>query len=142
MTPRETLEFCRSAVDEIAAIEHQLDRLRGIGGPRSLGAVSTESMSRTNNPESARLQHEDYLCAELEKQRDRIEATLAAANALVNSLADGRARSILRYYYLVGWNDDRIADEMGISRTWVCKKRVAAVRFLEKKYRGVHTSSH
>lgn len=140
MTPREILEFCRNAVDEISAIEHQLDRLRGIGGPRALGAVSMESMSRTNNPEAARLQREDFLCTELEKQRDKIEVILAMANALVNSLSDGRARSILRYYYLVGWSDDRIAEAMSISRTWVCTKRVEALLCLERNSDRLNTT--
>ena len=143
MTAREMLNQCRTALAEITAIERQLDRMMTIGGPTggAGGGVRREKVKgktdeyttvrRTNNPEAAREQAVDGWEEALERKKRQLGELLLEMETLLKQLHDGRARTIIRYYYGVGWTDEKIAEEMDTSREVITRQRNAAVDYLE-----------
>lgn len=143
MTAREILTQCRTALTEITAIERQVDKLMTMGGPSGGGGgVRREkvkgrdeyvAVGGTNNPEAARSQAVDGYEAVLEHKKQQLNELLNEMEALLGLLADGTARTVLRYYYGVGWSDERIAEELDSSREGITRKRNAAVEWLESQ---------
>ena len=143
MTVRELLCQCRTALTEITAIERQIDRLMTTGAPSdgSSGGIRREKVkggdgeytvvSGTNNPDAARAQAVDG-CEELLKaKRDYLAELLIDMERILGRLSDGKARTILRYYYGIGWSDEKIAEELETSREVITRQRNVAVDWLE-----------
>ena len=141
MTVRELLNQCRTAVIEVAAIERQIERLMSTGAP-SDGTHGTRrekvpgrdeyvAVGGTNNPEAAREQAVDGCVAVLEGKKRQLEEMLLEMEMAIGRLKDGRARTVLRLYYGVGWSDERIAEELDTARQVVQKWRNAAVDYLD-----------
>ena len=129
MTKRELLENYRMLVIEIETLDKQSKFLNQyIGGPRPLRAVQLTGMPRgTNNPEAALLQRQDTdevldkieaKCAELREMVDQFEH-------IMDAIDDRRLRIIVRNYYALGWTDERIGDQLELSRQHVNKLRIA-----------------
>ena len=129
MTKRELLENYRDIVIEIETLERQSKFLNQfIGGPRPVPAVRLTGMPRgTNNPEAALLQRTDTdevldkieaKCAELRGMVDQFEA-------IMDMIEDRRLRIIVRNYYALGWTDERIGEQLELSRQHVNKLRIA-----------------
>ena len=129
MTKRELLENYRDIVIEIETLERQSKFLNQfIGGPRPVHAVKLTGMPRgTNNPEAALLQRTDTdevldkieaKCAELRGMVDQFEA-------IMDMIEDRRLRIIVRNYYALGWTDERIGEQLELSRQHVNKLRIA-----------------
>lgn len=145
MTAREVLNQCRTALAEITAIERQIDRMMTIGGPdggkgggirREKVKGKTEeytTMQRTNNPQAAREQALDGWEEALEKRKQHLSQLLQQMETMLKALDDGRARTIVRYYYGVGWTDEKIAEELETSREVITRQRNAAVNYLESQ---------
>ena len=144
MTAREILMQCRTALTEITAIERQIDRLMTTGAPSGGGGGlrrekikgSDEyviSASRTNNADAAQAQAVDGFEAVLEAKKRQLDELLVKMEKLLELLDDGNARAVLRYYYGVGWADEKIAIEMGMARQTITNKRNAAVDYLDMK---------
>ncbi len=141
-TTKELLIACRSAAQEIAAIERQLQKAGSSGGPRGYGGgIRREvyhdkgkecaiSPRMTNNPAAAATQREDAYIVKLESRKAELQDLLSGFEMIVDKLADGTARTILRYYYCVGWTDEAIAVELELSRVAVNEKRRKAVKYL------------
>ena len=135
MTKRELLESYRDIVIEIETLERQskfLDQF--IGGPRPVRAIQLTGMPRgTNDPEAALLQREDTnevlekieaKCAELREMVDAFEM-------IMDKIDDRRLRIIVRNYYALGWTDERIAEQLELSRQHVNRLRTAYIEQLE-----------
>lgn len=157
MTVRELLDQCRTALTEITAIERQIDRLMSTGAPSdgSGGGIRREKVKKkskeapeeyvsirgTNNPEAARSQAVDGCEAVLKQKQQRLNEMMAEMERIIEKLSDGKARTIIRYYYGVGWSDERIADELETSREVITRRRNAAVDWLEsQKVTESHTA--
>ena len=134
MTKRELLESYRDIVIEIETLERQskfLDQF--IGGPRPVRAIQLTGMPRgTNDPEAALLQREDTnevlekieaKCAELREMVDAFEL-------IMDKIDDRRLRIIVRNYYALGWTDERIAEQLELSRQHVNRLRTAYIEQL------------
>ena len=131
MTRRELLESYRDIVIEIETLERQSKFLNQfIGGPRPVRAIQLTGMPRgTNDPEAALLQREDTnevlekieaKCAELREMVDAFEM-------IMDKIDDRRLRIIIRNYYALGWTDERIAEQMELSRQHVNRLRTAYI---------------
>ena len=129
MTKRELLENYRDIVIEIETLERQSKFLNQfIGGPRPVRSPQLTGMPRgTNEPEAALLQRTDTdevldkieaKCAELREMVDQFEA-------IMDTIDDRRLRIIVRNYYALGWTDERIGDQLELSRQHVNKLRIA-----------------
>lgn len=131
MTKRVLLENYRDIVIEIETLERQSKFLNQfIGGPRPVHGVQLTGMPRgTNDPEAAILQREDDAevinkieakCAELREMVDEFEK-------IMDTIDDRRLRIIVRNYYALGWTDERIGDQLELSRQHVNKLRTAYI---------------
>ena len=131
MTKRELLENYRDIVIEIETLERQSKFLNQfIGGPRPVHAVQLTGMPRgTNEPEAALLQRVDTdevldkieaKCAELREMVDQFEA-------IMDTIDDRRLRIIVRNYYALGWTDERIGEQLELSRQHVNRLRTAYI---------------
>ena len=134
MTKRELLENYQDIVIEIETLERQSKFLNQfIGGPRPIHAVQLTGMPRgTNDPEAAVLQRvdtDDVLdkieakCQELREMVDQFEI-------IMDAIADRRLRIIVRNYYGLGWTDERIGEQLELSRQHVNKLRTAYLEHL------------
>jgi len=129
MTKRELLENYRDIVIEIETLERQSKFLNQfIGGPRPVHGIALTGMPRgTNDPEAAILQREDDMdvlnkieskCAELREMVEEFEK-------IMDEIEDRRLRIIVRNYYALGWTDERIGEQLELSRQHVNKLRTA-----------------
>ncbi len=139
---RDELNACRTALMEIAAIERQLARLENsaIPGYVSNAAIRREKVpgkdeyiaaGRTNHPEAAREQAIDGCIERLAERRAALAELAQRLEDLLDRVADGKTRTILRYYYGCGWSDEHIAEELDMARQTVTSKRNEAVKYLE-----------
>ena len=135
MTKRELLESYRDIVIEIETLERQSKFLNQfIGGPRPVRGIQLTGMPRgTNDPEAALLQREDTnevlekieaKCAELREMVDAFEM-------IMDKIEDRRLRIIVRNYYALGWTDERIAEQLELSRQHVNRLRTAYIEQLQ-----------
>lgn len=135
MTRRELLENYRDIVIEIETLERQSRFLNQfIGGPRPIRAVQLTGMPRgTNDPEAAMLQRQDadealdrieLKCAEL---RDMVDAF----EVIMDGIVDRRLRIIVRNYYALGWTDEKIGEQLELSRQHVNRLRTAYIEGLK-----------
>ena len=135
MTKRELLESYRDIVIEIETLERQSKFLNQfIGGPRPVRGIQLTGMPRgTNDPEAALLQREDTnevlekieaKCAELREMVDAFEM-------IMDKIDDRSLRIIIRNYYALGWTDERIAEQLELSRQHVNRLRTAYIEQLQ-----------
>lgn len=134
MNRRELLENYRDIVIEIETLERQSKFLNQfIGGPQPIRAVQLTGMPHgTNNPEAAILQRNDT-----DEVLDKIDAKCAELRDLVDAfelimdkIDDRRLRIIVRNYYALGWTDERIAEQLELSRQHVNRLRTAYIEGL------------
>ena len=131
MTKRELLENYRDIVIEIETLERQSKFLNQfIGGPKPVRAVQLTGMPRgTNDPEAAALQRNDT-----DEVLDKIEAKCRELRGLVDQfevimdkIDDRRLRIIVQNYYGLGWTDERIGEQLELSRQHVNRLRTAYI---------------
>jgi len=134
MTKRELLENYRDIVIEIETLERQSKFLNQfIGGPRPVRSPQITGMPRgTNNLEAALIQRNDT-----DEVLDKIEAKCAELRGMVDqfesimdAIDDRRLRIIVRNYYALGWTDERIGDQLELSRQHVNRLRTAYIEGL------------
>ena len=135
MTKRELLENYRDIVIEIETLERQSKFLNQfIGGPRPIRSVQLTGMPHgTNDPEAAILQRNDT-----DEVLDKIDAKCAELRDLVDAfemvmdkIDDRRLRIIVRNYYALGWTDEKIAEQLELSRQHVNRLRTAYLEGIE-----------
>lgn len=128
MTKRqEILTDYRLIVMELETLERQSKFLnRYIGGPRPVRSPQLTGMPRgTNDPEAAMLQQNEdddpiFHIEELSKELGRM---VVEFENIVNQITDRRLFIIVRNYYALGWTDEKIAENMDLSRQTVQKVR-------------------
>ncbi len=129
MTKRELLEGYRLFVIEIETLERQSKFLNQfIGGPRPVHAIQLTGMPRgTNDPEAAMLQRADTdeVLDKLEKKCAELRELVGEFEVIMDGIKDRRLQVIVRDYYALGWTDERIGDQLEITRQHVNRLRTA-----------------
>ena len=128
MTKRELLENYRDIVIEIETLERQSRFLNQfIGGPKPIHAVQITGMPRgTNDPESAILQRNDTddVLDKIEAKCQELRDMVDEFETVMDKIDDRRLRIIVRNYYGLGWTDERIGEQLELSRQHVNKLRI------------------
>ena len=131
MTKRELLENYRDIVIEIETLERQSRFLNQfIGGPRPVHAVQLTGMPRgTNDPEAAMLQRNDTdeVLDQIEAKCRELSGMVREFEAIMDAILDRRLRIIVRNYYALGWTDERISEQLELSRQHVNRLRTAYI---------------
>lgn len=135
MTKRELLEGYRLLVIEIETLERQSKFLNQfIGGPRPVYAIQLTGMPRgTNDPEAAMLQRADTdeVLDKLEKKCAELRELVGEFEVIMDGIKDRRLQVIVRDYYALGWTDERIGDQLEITRQHVNRLRTAYIEELK-----------
>ena len=135
MTKRELLEGYRLLVIEIETLERQSKFLNQfIGGPRPVHAIQLTGMPRgTNDPEAAILQRADTdeVLDKLEKKCAELRELVGEFEVIMDGIKDRRLQVIVRDYYALGWTDERIGDQLEITRQHVNRLRTAYLEGLK-----------
>ena len=135
MTKRELLEGYRLLVIEIETLERQSKFLNQfIGGPRPVHAIQLTGMPRgTNDPEPAMLQRADTdeVLDKLEKKCAELRELVGEFEVIMDGIKDRRLQVIVRDYYALGWTDERIGDQLEITRQHVNRLRTAYIEELK-----------
>ena len=135
MNKRELLENYRDIVIEIETLERQSKFLNQfIGGPRPVHAVQLTGMPRgTNDPEAAMLQRADTddVLDKIEQKMAELQGMVASFEVIMDRIEDRRLRIIVRNYYALGWTDERIAEQLELSRQHVNRLRTAYIESLK-----------
>ena len=135
MTKRELLENYRDIVIEIETLERQSRFLNQfIGGPRPVHAVQLTGMPRgTNDPEAAMLQRNDTyeVLDQIEAKCRELSGMVREFEAIMDAILDRRLRIIVRNYYALGWTDERISEQLELSRQHVNRLRTAYIEGLK-----------
>ena len=111
---RGLLSCCRHAREEMLALARQTSHIGANGGQNDSGAYQRA----------------------LESHRQDMVDRLALLEDMISTLQNARSRTVMRYYYTMGWSDAQIAMEMGLTEEWVRKKRYAAIHELEKEWKN------
>ena len=124
---QEILTDYRLIVMELETLERQSKFLnKYIGGPKPLRGIQLTGMPRgTNDPEAAMLQQneEDDPIFHIEELSKELGRMVNEFENIVNQITDRRLFIIVRNYYALGWTDERIAENMDLSRQTVQKVR-------------------
>ena len=135
MTKRELLEGYRLLVIEIETLERQSKFLNQfIGGPRPVHAIQLTGMPQgTNDPEAAMLQRADTdeVLDKLEKKCAELRELVCEFEVIMDGIKDRRLQVIVRDYYALGWTDERIGDQLEITRQHVNRLRTAYIEELK-----------
>ena len=135
MTPRETLESCRSMAQEVAAMARTIDlaERRIPMGPTDITGIRLGGTPGGNDNERAAMDRLDGLEEWL--KRDKAELVLLAdqVETLLGTVAEADSRKIIRLYYINALSDTEVAMVMGYSfRQTAQNKRAAILVFLEE----------
>ena len=124
---QEILTDYRLIVMELETLERQSKFLnKYIGGPKPLRGIQLTGMPRgTNDPEAAMLQQneEDDPIFHIEELSKELGRMVNEFENIVNQITDRRLFIIVRNYYALGWTDEKIAENMDLSRQTVQKVR-------------------
>ena len=124
---QEILTDYRLIVMELETLERQSKFLnKYIGGPKPLRGVQLTGMPRgTNDPEAAMLQQneEDDPVFHIEELSKELGRMVNEFENIMNQITDRRLFIIVRNYYALGWTDEKIAENMDLSRQTVQKVR-------------------
>ena len=132
MTKRELLENYRDIVIEIETLERQSRFLNQfIGGPKPVRSVQLTGMPHgTNEPEAALMQQQDTDSEILDKIEQRMDETrrlTARFEVILEEIDDRRLRNIIQAYYGLGHSEERIGEEIGLSRQHVNRLRTTYI---------------
>lgn len=114
MTPRETLESCRSMAQEVAAMARTIDlaERRIPMGPTDITGIRLGGTPGGNDNERAALDNLDGL--EEWYRREKAELVLLAdqVEILLDTVAEADSRKIIRLYYINALSDTEVAMAM------------------------------
>ena len=87
----------------------------------------------TNDPEAAFLQREDTneVLDKIEAKCTELRDMVDAFEQIMDKIEDRRLRIIIRNYYALGWTDERIAEQLELSRQHVNRLRTAYIEQLQ-----------
>ena len=134
MTKRELLENYRYIVLQIETLERQSRFLNQfVGGPRPVHAVQLTGMPRgTNDPEAAMIQRADTdeVLEKIEEMSRELSGYLVQVEYILDSIKERRLWIIIRNYYALGWTDERIGDQLDLTRQHVNRLRTEYIESL------------
>jgi len=139
---RDVLERRRNLELELEAIRRQMDKLAQVGGCRgSMPKIEkvpgkneyAYAPRGTNNPEGAEIQHLDGYEEALRRHVAKNEDIMIEAEVVIAEADDPIDRTILRYYYCEGMNDQRAANRMHFERSVVSRRRNSVLDELDSK---------
>ena len=83
----------------------------------------------TNDPEAAILQRKDTddVLDRIEIKCQELREMVDAFEMIMDGIDDRRLRIIVRNYYALGWTDEKIADQLELSRQHVNRLRVSYI---------------
>jgi len=135
MTPRETLEACRSMAQEcekIAELIEIAEKRLPMGPSASVSVALRDTPRGGNDATAAAIAHLDGL--EEWYLRDHAELVILAGRVediLIGVLAQD-SRKVLRLYYVDALTDVEVAQAMGwMCRETACRKRIDALQGIE-----------
>ena len=124
---QEILTDYRMIVIEIETLERQSKFLNQyIGGPQPVRSPQLTGMPRgTNDPTAAIMQtvEEDDPTFRIEQLSKDLREKAIEFEVILDRVKDRRLQIIVRNYYALGWTDDRIAEQIGLSQTHVNRLR-------------------
>lgn len=124
---QEILTDYRMIVIEIETLERQSKFLNQyIGGPQPVRSPQLTGMPRgTNDPTAAMMQtvEEDDPTFRIEQLSKDLREKAIEFEVILDRVKDRRLQIIVRNYYALGWTDDRIAEQIGLSQTHVNRLR-------------------
>lgn len=124
---QEILTDYRMIVIEIETLERQSKFLNQyIGGPQPVRSPQLTGMPRgTNDPTAAMMQtvEEDDPTFRIEQLSKDLREKAIEFEVVLDRVKDRRLQIIVRNYYALGWTDDRIAEQIGLSQTHVNRLR-------------------
>jgi len=139
---RDVLERRRNLELELEAIRRQMEKIAQVGGCRSSMPKIEKVPGRdeytitprgTNNPEGAEIQHLDGYEEALRRHVAKNEDIMIEAEVVIAEADDPVDRTILRYYYCEGMNDQRAANRMHFERSVVSRRRNGVLDELDSK---------
>jgi DNA-directed RNA polymerase specialized sigma subunit len=86
----------------------------------------------TNDPEAAMLQRADTddVLDKIEQKMAELQGMVASFEVIMDRIEDRRLRIIVRNYYALGWTDEKIAEQLELSRQHVNRLRTAYIESL------------
>jgi len=124
---QEILTDYRMIVIEIKTLERQSKFLNQyIGGPQPVRSPQLTGMPRgTNDPTAAMMQtiEEDDPLFRIEQLSKDLREKAIEFETILDKVQNRRLQIIVRNYYALGWTDERIAEEIGMSRQTVQNDR-------------------
>lgn len=133
MGVRDVFERCRSAALEIKMIDSLMAHVGSIGAPCARGVANYNDINiNTNNSSSAENQKIEAIFEKLDKRKRELVDMTYTAYLKINELDDSVGISIMSYYYLMGYSDEKIADIICMARETVTRKRNRALENLER----------
>ena len=124
---QEILTDYRMIVIEIETLERQSKFLNQyIGGPQPVRSPQLTGMPRgTNDPTAAMMQtvEEDDPTFRIEQLSRDLREKAIEFEVILDKVKDRRLQIIVRNYYALGWTDERIAEQIGMSRQTVQNDR-------------------
>ena len=139
---RDVLERRRNLEMELEAIRRQMEKIAQVGGCRgSMPRIEkvpgkddyTYALRGTNNPQGAEIQHLDGYEEALRRHVAKNEDIMVEAEVVISQADDPIDRTILRYYYCDGMNDQRTANRMRFDRSVVSRRRNSILDELDVK---------
>ena len=131
MTDREVLQAYLPALRELNAVEQAVRRAEEELGLPAMHMPRLQLSGRgTNMPETAALQHYEYLLEARQRSAKRVEALRSRMDALLEHCGP-RTRTILWCYYGLGETDEETAAHLFLTRSRVCQLRNHALRLLD-----------
>ena len=132
MTAKEYLKQYERAVNRARRYREEYERESElIDAVRSLS--DNDGMPHgTNDPESAILQRRDTdeVLDKIELKCQELREMVDAFELILDGITDRRLRIIIRNYYALGWTDERIGEQLELSRQHVNRLRTAYVEVL------------
>lgn len=123
------LEDYRYTLMEINAISKQIEQLRIPMEPSAIKAAPVgEKKTGTNDQLHAALQAADGLDAVLQAQMKVLKRRAAAFENVLAGIDDPRTRTVVRLYYGLGYSDEMVSRNMGISRMTAWNVRSAMIK--------------
>lgn len=133
-SPMEVLYRFTSIRQELEALERMVQNGHG-WEPKGICGTWPGGTRGTNEPEFARMQHEEMLVQRLEEKQQEFRRAQVIFNALLEK-ADGDERAILLYCYGMGLSDPKTAELLRCDVKTVLRKRHACLKKLEGRLAG------
>ena len=136
MTPRETLEACRSMAQEVAAMARTIDlaERRILMGPAGITGIRLGRAPGGNDSGRAAMDKLDGLEEWLKRDKAELELLADQVEMLLESVADSDSRKIIRLYYIDALSDTEVAIAMEYHfRQTAQDKRADILAVIEQK---------